>query len=416
MKRIAIVSSFAESCGNAYFTQILVNSMRRLGYHVECLGLNLLLTQSTSRAIRARADEHIDEICARLKTFDGVNIQFESGLYGSLPGDILRRARKLIDANPNTSITLHSPRLLSETATQREAIKMALRLSFKRALQLYVEPLRQNIPMRINHRLIRYLKQRNINIIVHTLRAREQIEMYHNYRNVAVHPLKIVDDYTEIKPDLMDAIRRKYRFGKEVKIIGMFGFINEYKGHTLAIKALAGLPRNYKLLLFGRQHPQTIRKNEPVSHYTHLLQAKIEEAKLEDRVFFMGEYEHEAFVSLVAAVDVVWLPYVENGQDGSGIASIAFDVSECVLCSSSFAFDEMFRLLPHYDNYMRFDIGNYMELASKTCNFLPITPAAGRSAQPVFSTDSQAELYVRLSLGEPLHETMACDVDALPAT
>ncbi|WP_243677224.1 hypothetical protein [Sodalis glossinidius] len=45
-----------------------------MGYHVECLGLNLLLTQSTSRAIRARADEHIDEICARLKTFDGVNI------------------------------------------------------------------------------------------------------------------------------------------------------------------------------------------------------------------------------------------------------------------------------------------------------------------------------------------------------
>ncbi len=52
MKKIAIVSSFAESCGNAYFTQILVNSMRRMGYHVECLGLNLLLTQSTSRTIR----------------------------------------------------------------------------------------------------------------------------------------------------------------------------------------------------------------------------------------------------------------------------------------------------------------------------------------------------------------------------
>ncbi|WP_158302323.1 hypothetical protein [Sodalis glossinidius] len=46
-------------------------------------------------------------------------------------------------------------------------------MSFKRTLQLYVEPLRQNIPIRINHRLIHYLKQLNINIIVHTLRARE---------------------------------------------------------------------------------------------------------------------------------------------------------------------------------------------------------------------------------------------------
>ncbi|WP_041866604.1 glycosyltransferase [Sodalis glossinidius] len=140
--------------------------------------------------------------------------------------------------------------------------------------------------------------------------------------------MKIVDDSTEIKLDLMDAIRRKYRFGKDVKIIGMFGFINEYKGHSLAIRALACLPHNYKLLLFGRQHPQSIRKNETVSYYTHLLQAKIEEAKLEDRVFFMGEYDHEAFVNLIAVVDVICLPYVENAQDGSGIASIAFDVSD----------------------------------------------------------------------------------------
>ncbi|CRL44000.1 hypothetical protein SGGMMB4_00848 [Sodalis glossinidius str. 'morsitans'] len=87
-----------------------------------------------------------------------------------------------------------------------------------------------------------------------------------------------------------------------------------------------------------------------------------------------------------------------------------------MLCSSSFAFDELFRLLPHYDNYMRFDIGNYMELASKTSNFLPIKSAAVPTSQPAFSTESQAELYIRLSLGKPLHETMSCEVNALPAT
>lgn len=68
----------------------------------------------------------------------------------------------------------------------------------------------------------------------------------------------------------------------------MFGFINEYKGHTIAIKALASLLRDYMLLLFGRQHLQNIRKKEQVSHYTYLLQEKTVEAKLDDCVFFMG--------------------------------------------------------------------------------------------------------------------------------
>ncbi|WP_226100390.1 hypothetical protein [Dickeya oryzae] len=396
MKKIAIVSSFSDSCGNAYFTKILMESMINSGVQVECMSLNLLLTQSINNSVRKKADKHIDDICRRLKDYDGVNIQFEAGLYGTMPADIIKRVYKLVSANPNTSVTLHSPRLVNDSASQREAIKQVLKLRLKTAVNMYLSELRRNVSTRINVKVIKYLVKNNINVIVHTLRAKEQIEMFFNYTNIHVHPLKIVDDNHKTSPEIFERIKDEYNISEQDKIIGMFGFVNEYKGHSLAIQTLSCLPSNYKLMIFGRQHPQTIKNNEIVNHYIHSLQVSISKNKtVQNRVFFMGEYDNEDFINLAASVDYVWLPYVENGQDGSGIASICMDVSKRVLCSSSFAFDELFRLIPEYNNYARFDIGNYMELASKTLHFMP--NKVSRISERKYTLQSQADLYIELS-------------------
>lgn len=399
MKRIAVVSSFSESCGNAYFTKILTDSMIEQGCEVDCLSLNLLLTQSVNKKIRAKADKHIDDICRKLKDYDGVNIQFEAGLYGTMPKDIIHRTIKLIHANPNVSVTLHSPRLVYDTSSEREAIKQALRLHLRCALRFYFSGIRSSISMRINEKIIRYLARNNINTIVHTTRAKEQIELLFNYKNISVHPLKIVPENISTNDKLLNQIKESFGFNPDVKIIGVFGFVNEYKGHSLAIQAMNYLPKDYKLMFFGRQHPQTIKNNELVNGYIQSLQEKIFKSRLVDRVFFMGEYDNEDFINLAASVDAVWLPYVENGQDGSGIASICFDVSKKVLCSTSFAFDELFRLIKDYTNYNRFDIGNYMELASKTKSFMPLAtkPIREEDKSP-FTLASQAQLYIDRSL------------------
>ena len=41
-------------------------------------------------------------------------------------------------------------------------------------------------------------------------------------------------------------------------LIGVFGFLNEYKGIGTAIQALQHLPKNHHLLIFGGVHPQEI--------------------------------------------------------------------------------------------------------------------------------------------------------------
>ncbi|MGP2516659.1 hypothetical protein [Yersinia sp. 2545 StPb PI] len=396
MKKIAIISSFSESCGNAYFTQVLLDSIREQGYEAECVSLNLLLTQSTNRDIRIKADKHISDICMKLKSFDGVNIQFEAGLYGTLPSDIYKRVMKLSLANPNTSVTLHSPRLINDSASQREVIKL-LMLRIKSGIGLYFKSLRESVSKRINGRIIKKLAGNKINLIVHTLRAKEQIELMYNYDNVSVHPLKLVPESPNINENIIQDIKQSYSFSKETKIIGVFGFVNEYKGHSLAIQAMEYLPNNYKLMFFGRQHPQTIKNNELVNGYIASLQKSIINKKLKSRVFFMGEYGNDEFISLAATVDFVWLPYVENGQDGSGIAAICFDVAKRVLCSSSFAFDEMLKLISSYDNYMRFDIGNYLELSNKTAYFHPQKSIATK-IESNYTVATQASLYIKKSL------------------
>jgi glycosyltransferase involved in cell wall biosynthesis len=181
-------------------------------------------------------------------------------------------------------------------------------------------------------------------------------------------------------------------------VIGILGYVSAYKGHLDAIKALQLLPPNYKLMIFGRQHPQTIKNSGEIDAYMGLLLKWIFKLKIKDRVFFMGELPEAEFLDIAEQLDVTILPYYENGQDGSGIASICMDMSKKVVCSTSFAFDELFKLIS-YKNVYRFDIGNYLDLAQKIL-------AASRSDRQVtrerseYSIQSQAQLYIK-SFGLP---------------
>ena len=87
MKKIAIVSSFSESCGNAYFTKVLLDSLCAAGHDARCVELDIRLLQSMEGFLRKKGDQHIETLCEELATFDGVNIQLEAGLYGTFPSD-----------------------------------------------------------------------------------------------------------------------------------------------------------------------------------------------------------------------------------------------------------------------------------------------------------------------------------------
>jgi glycosyltransferase involved in cell wall biosynthesis len=408
-KRMVIVSSFSESCGNAAFTEVLRDSIERFTpVRVEVAELNLSLTQSAERTFRNAAKAHMRELCQALRKADGANIQFEAGLYGTFPGDIVRRLKVLASANPNTSVTLHAPRLTSGSASDiRAGIKKLVNLQVGAGLRQLVGSQLKKRNIHINTQVIRFLARRGCRIIVHTERARDQIRHLFGYGNVDVHPLRIIQHPHAGRPEFMDGVRRHLGISAEDKVIGMFGYLSAYKGHLDALDAIRLMPPNFKLLIFGRQHPQTLKTDGRVDDYLKNLQKKVLEDGINDRVFFMGELEHEDFLAAAASVDVVWLPYYENGQDGSGIASICLELAPRVLCSTSFAFDELFRLI-RYKNCERFDIGNVLELAKKTEMLMRReTPGKPFGDDSKYSLRSQALMYVNsvgLQGGVPARE------------
>ena len=119
MKKLAIISSYNESCGNASYTEVLRREFAKY-YEVDVLSLQLDVLSSNASNIRKIAEEHIDELAKSLKNYDYVNIQFEAGLYGNNKKDILRRVKKLIEASNNLIVTMHRvdlPKLLFSLKT-----------------------------------------------------------------------------------------------------------------------------------------------------------------------------------------------------------------------------------------------------------------------------------------------------------
>lgn len=401
MTRMAVVSSYAESCGNASFTKVVVNSVSRYStMTAEGVGLPLMLTQSLDRQIRAGADDAIRQMAEVLRTYDAVNLQVETGLYGTRPADVLRRIKILLDANPNTTVTLHAPRLITSLDEwHRNAYRSALRLRLGQALKNYVGGINANKYVAMNRKLVGMVAAAKRPIIVHTQRSKTLISTIVGYDNVHVHPLRIVPPDFRPQPEVLQRLRERNGIAPGAKVIGIFGYVSRYKGHLDAIKALSRLPQEYVLLIAGRQHPQTIRP-EMKDGFIAELEAQIDRAprnqRLAERVFFVGELPDDDFMSVAACVDVCWLPYYELGQDGSGIASICLDLNPRVLCSASLAFDELFRLLP-YRNYMRFDIGNATELAQKTRAIVQAPTVDPALSSNAYSQRSQALLYAGLA-------------------
>jgi hypothetical protein len=176
----------------------------------------------------------------------------------------------------------------------------------------------------------------------------------------------------------------------------MFGYLSSNKGHTDALQAMQYLPHDHKLLIFGRQHPQTLSSSSVTDSYLQLLIDIIKkDYNLKTRVFFLGELSDNDFLQVASSVDVAWLPYYETGQDGSGIAAICMDICQRVLCSTSFAFDELFKLIP-YPNMMRFDVGNFMEIATKThmIRRRDVQPRPNED-RSLYNTRTQALAYVK---------------------
>lgn len=395
-KKVFIISSYDESCGNAYFARAIVEG---LSTSTDChaIGLNLRLTQGLGRRTIALGDAHIKEICKEVEKADGVNIQVEPQLYGGRENDVVRRLEWLFSANPHTSATIHNTRIDMPEFPWWDFVRSILRLNIftaYRVVRAYFTSIRQP---KMNRRIAALAKIHNVPVIVHTRRAADVYKRIFEIDNLYVHPLKFqrcLPHERDLGRGVLSDMCSVFALPHESVIIGIFGYVSQYKGHEDAVRALKFLPQNYHLFIFGRQHPASIRKDGGVDPFIeHLVNVAVVE-KVADRAHFMGEYPPDVFMGLIAAVDVAWLPYREVGQDGSGIAAQCFDNAGRVVCSMSFAFDEVLALDPR-EFVRRVDIGNYLQIADATRIVMKEKPHTFEDCNEPFTFQSQGDLYLK---------------------
>lgn len=399
-ERLAIVSTSSKLCGIGAYTAALQRQLSD-AFEVTVFDLDQYLMRSPHKRVRKLADARVKEICRSIERFDAVNLQLEYGTLGGRGEDKYRRLCWLATAAPRLSITFHT--LLRPPAFDLNGFgKSLVALKFRTALDIYKDFARNN---RLSHGIARHLRRlqrrKQVSAIVHNRRDLCDIKYLYGLGSVFDHPLSFLaaSDRETVRAN---ASRHRFpmldRLPEDAILVGVFGFLDEYKGFATAIRALHHLPDNYHLLIFGGIHPNQIAGHRPVHPYlaslfgeayadTSLyerLRTSVEPVApgvvlaadrflgellgahprdLSARIHFMGALEDADFLAGMAVCDAVVFPYLEVGQSASGPISQALELGCRIVASRTHTFLGFGEY--HKDAVEFFDIGNHLELAER---------------------------------------------------
>ncbi len=389
MKSLAIVSSYNERCANASYTDALRREFSKY-CRVDVLPLKTRLLRGTQADVIRAGDQYIEELVRQLRRYDYVNIQFEAGLYGNYVTHVLPRVVKLIDACSNLVFTMHRVDLDRVPRWRQLYRQFQLRRPLATFLQFWFG--RRVDYSWLTFEIVKHLKRasakNNTWLLCHTKRDAEILRGIHQFDHVLDYPLTFLSAEEQAhyqQPIDRAAFNARYGLPPDARTIGLFGFINTYKGFDTVIRSLRFLPANYHVLIFGGQHPLTITANEPVNQCLRELielttgkpQWSLEQRFLlapadrglpiASRVHFLGALDDEHFLRAMCSCDCTVLPYLEVGQGMSAVAVLALETRARALYSNNLAIQEFQRYAPNA--FATFDIGNYLELAAKILHY-----------------------------------------------
>ena len=424
---LAIVSTDSSLCGIAAYTAAL---RRQLGdaFDITVFDLDQYLLRSPHRRVRKLADRHIKDICDAIRHFDVVNLQLEHGTLGRYGRDIYRRFCWLTAAAPRLSVTFHTL-LMPPSFDTRGFMKALATGKFHTAARLQADFSRSRmLSDGIARQLRRAQRQKQVSAIVHNRRDRYDATCLYGLRHVFDHPLSFLAA-AEVDAVRRDATRRRFAMLDDLPpnsmLIGVFGFLNEYKGIGTAIQALHYLPNNHHLLIFGGIHPREIVPRQPRHPYIaslfddaymdttlhdrmNAIRAQSEALPLvvaadrglrellgahprdlSARIHFMGALPEQDFLSGMAICDAVVFPYLEVGQSSSGPISQALELGCRIIASRTHTFMGFSEYHPNSVEF--FDIGNHLELAERLLARRQFSPHTGL---PEFNIETNKATYL----------------------
>ena len=268
-ERLAIISTRNTLCGIAAYTQALERQLAEL-FEITVFDLDQYLLRSEHPRVRALGDRHIREICRDIAGFDAVNLQLEFGTLGRSAKDIERRFGWLVGAPKRLSVTFHTLTPVPVFPVL-DFVRAAATLKWREAADIKSAFLRnRRLSLGVARRLRQAQQRKPVSVIVHNRRDLSDARHLHGFERVFDHPLCFLsaDDAAAISAS---ATRRRFiqldPLPREAKLIGVFGFLNTYKGFGAVVRALHHLPDDHHLLIFGATHPNEIPLRSTIHPY-----------------------------------------------------------------------------------------------------------------------------------------------------
>ena len=393
LPKLGIVSSHDEECGNASYTHVLMEEFANY-YDVEIIAINAAMLTGLHR------ERNLREICSKIENCDVVNIQFEAGLYGDSPKNMATNVCEMIKCAKRLIFTMH--RVYVPFEMRRQVLLLLYSLLRMRGVPTTLRTWRGNrLVDRMARRITAQLQQKyradpqSVTVMVHTRRDRNILERTilksgHGLGCVIDFPITFLNkgkikEHTEQRATIRTEFLRDYKLNNDRKYIGIFGFLAENKGHHIAVEAMRFLPKDYTLLIFGGQHPNTIvpydfhqmmmtpssftqNKNPYIASLIMLARQLVTDDMEEvpgdptrHRIQFLGVIDDQQFIRGITAMDYVVLPYLESGQGGSANASLILELQARALLSRNHAFMELGRYYPGC--FALVDMANPLQLA-----------------------------------------------------
>ncbi|MFY9288062.1 MAG: glycosyltransferase [Alphaproteobacteria bacterium] len=388
-KRIAIVSSYKIYCGIAYAAEQLEIGLKKF-YDIDIIPVDHDFTHWVAPATSVRAGlRFAKDIASKVRDYEYVNMQLEPGLFGRHPFFMWRRICPILEAvRGKLIITLHYAELPAPITLRNIFASIRQYNVFGPFVFFYQRYWCSKFWSIIR----RMMAEKRLTMLI--LNNSERLRFKHaaQLTRVLTHPLCYMDEKEREhfrnlrKPDF----RQLFRYEANDVMLGVFGMVTPTKGTVDAIRALAHLPKHFKLAIFGGTNIRIQPHFEECSPYLQTMIQLVKALKLEDRVTFYGTTTNDEMAQAVAQVDIVILPYPETYQMASGPGSLAIELAPKIIATDTFAFN-------CYDDYFpgrmrKYDSGNYMQLAQMITD-LQAEPMPKTVPYPAFNADTQAEFY-----------------------
>ncbi len=329
--KFGVVSSFDVLCGNATYSEAIAKGLEEK-FDVLRIDVPLELQKNYDSNL-------VDSLVQQLRECDHVNIQMELGLFGPTPVDACKVLLAMIKASKKFSITMHrveTPSLNLIRQIYNESKKGSIKAVISSISRQFVAKTIFSCYQKIINAVV---KHEGV-FIIHTEREALRIRSVNKYAKTFVYP--IIWPHEAVIP-----VDVRSKFNNDFPVIGLFGFISEYKNYEVVADALLDQPLN--VFIAGGVHPQAPfygkKSANKFRSYIRKISDQLSHKMYEGRAVIQAAPTDQELINLMSSVDIVCVPYAETGQSGSGIASLAIQYGKKVAFSDTHCTKELVRFL-----------------------------------------------------------------------